>query len=84
MTSYAAILVTFPDVVIKKQLKGEKIVSSCLTDEGTIDGKVQGDELEADGPLYPLSVLDSKGRLLHLHSFSPLKPPRIPGNGSIL
>lgn len=45
LTSYTTILVTFPDVVIKKNnLKEKSFFFFCLTDEGTIthDAEVQG------------------------------------------
>lgn len=46
LTSYTTILVTFPNVVIKKKkaTQGRKVFFFCLTDEGTIthDGEIQG------------------------------------------
>ena len=46
LTSYTTILVTFPNVVIKKKSNSREksIFFFCLTDEGTIthDGEVQG------------------------------------------
>lgn len=49
MTSYAAISVTFPDVVIKKQLKGEKIFFPVSQMKVQSMRKSKEQELEAAG-----------------------------------